>query len=95
MKEIIYNNKRFKPVSFSEYTELTTKENIFKAIRKDLSNSEIELCGGVEQIYFDILDRNIIDDFMFDLSFIHLWPILRRQNTFTEEVCLFDYLGTI
>ena len=95
MKEIVYNNKRFKPVSFSEYTELTTKENIFKAIQKYLTDSEIELCGGVEQIYFDILDRNIIDNFMFDLSFILYWPILRKQNTFTEEVYLFDYLGTI
>ena len=95
MKEIVYNNKRFKPVSCSEYFRLTSKENIFKAIQKDLTDSEIELCGGLEQIYLDILARNIIDDFMFDLSFIHLWPILRRQNTFTEEVCLFDYLGTI
>lgn len=43
MKEIIYNNKRFKPVSF-----------------------------------------------------IHLWPILRKQNNLTQESAyLFDYLGTI
>ena len=96
MKEIVYNNKRFKPVSCSEYFRLTSKENIFKAIQKDLTDSEIELCGGVEQIYFDILDQNILDNFMFDLSFIHLWPILRKQNNLTQESAyIFDYLGTI
>ena len=95
MKEIIYNNKRFKPVSFSEYTELTTKENVLKELEAALTPFEIELYGGLEQAYNDLLKANLIDNFMFDLSFILYWPILRKQNTFTEDVYLFDYLGTI
>ena len=95
MKEIVYNNKRFKPVSCSEYFRLTSKENVFKELASVLTPFEIELYGGLEQAYNDLLKAGLISNFIFNLSFIHLWPILRKQNTFTEEVYLFDYLGTI
>ena len=95
MKEIVYNNKRFKPVSFSEYTELTTKENVLKELESALSNYEIELYGGLEQAYNDLLKANLIDNFIFNLSFIYLWPILRKQNNLSQSAYIFDYLGTI